>query len=50
MGRQGGEEIFAADLARKAGTIAWEIFTGVSSRVERIYFHPAGEAQTNSPG
>lgn len=42
IGRQGTEEIFAADLARKGGTIAWEIFTGVSSRVERIYLHPAG--------
>ena len=38
MGRQGDEEIFAAELARRAGTIAWEIFTGISSRVERVYF------------
>ena len=36
MGRQGAEEILAAELAEKAGTIAWEIFTGVGSRVERI--------------
>ena len=41
MGRQGAEEIFAADLARHAGTIAWEIFTGISYRVERIYTHRA---------
>lgn len=37
MGRQGSEEIFAAELAEKSGTIAWEIFTGVGRRVERVY-------------
>ena len=37
MGRQGAEEIFAAELAEKAGTIAWEIFTGIGRRVERVY-------------
>lgn len=36
MGRQGADEIFAAELAQKAGTIAWEIFTGVGRRVERV--------------
>jgi alanine racemase len=49
LGRQGGEEILAADLARKAGTIAWEIFTGISSRVERIYLHSAGGAEESAP-
>ena len=37
MGAQGNEEIFAAELAQKSGTIAWEIFTGVGRRVERVY-------------
>ncbi len=37
LGRQGAEEILAAELAEKSGTIAWEIFTGVSRRVERVY-------------
>ena len=37
IGRQGGEEILAAELAAKAGTIAWEIFTGISARVSRRY-------------
>jgi alanine racemase len=37
MGRQGEEEILASELAAKSGTIAWEIFTSVSSRVERVY-------------
>jgi alanine racemase len=36
LGRQGAAEIFAAELAQKAGTIAWEIFTGIGRRVERI--------------
>jgi alanine racemase len=37
IGRQGGEEILASELAFKAGTIAWEIFTGITKRVVRIY-------------
>jgi alanine racemase len=36
LGRQGEEEIFAAELAQKSGTIPWEIFTGVGRRVERV--------------
>ena len=37
IGSQGGEEITAAELAVKAGTIPWEIFTTISSRVVRYY-------------
>ncbi len=37
IGKQGGEEIFAAEVAERAGTIAWEIFTGIGSRVRRGY-------------
>jgi len=37
IGPQGTEEIPAAELAQTAGTIAWEIFTGIGHRVERIY-------------
>jgi len=36
MGRQENEEISAAELAQKSGTIPWEIFTGVGRRVERV--------------
>jgi alanine racemase len=39
IGDQGDESILAAELARKAGTIAWEIFTGISQRVGREYTH-----------
>jgi alanine racemase len=37
MGAQGDETILASELAAKAGTIAWDIFTGITKRVERIY-------------
>jgi alanine racemase len=37
IGRQGAEEIVAAEVAERAGTIAWEIFTGIGSRVRRVY-------------
>ena len=37
IGSQGDEEITAAELAAKAGTIPWEIFTSISSRVVRYY-------------
>jgi alanine racemase len=37
IGRQGAEEITASEIAEKAGTIPWEIFTGISQRVARIY-------------
>ena len=39
IGTQGGEEISAVELADKAGTIAWEILTGITKRVTRIYEH-----------
>lgn len=37
IGRQGGEEILAAEVAERAGTIAWEVFTGIGSRAARVY-------------
>jgi alanine racemase len=37
MGRQGGEEISAVELADRAGTIPWEILTGIGPRVRRVY-------------
>lgn len=36
LGRQGGEEILAAEMAGRAGTIPWEIFTGIGLRVVRM--------------
>jgi alanine racemase len=37
LGSQGQERIGAAELARWADTIEWEIFTAISKRVPRIY-------------
>jgi alanine racemase len=37
IGRQGSEEILASELAQKSGTIAWEIFTGITKRAVRVY-------------
>ena len=37
MGRQGEQEISALELADRAGTIPWEIMTGIGARVRRIY-------------
>lgn len=37
IGRQGGQEITAEDIAEKTGTISYEIFCNVSPRVPRIY-------------
>ena len=36
LGRQGEEAIDAWELARKAGTIPWEIVTGIGRRVARV--------------
>lgn len=37
IGKNGDEQIFAEDVAKKAGTISYEILCGISKRVPRIY-------------
>ncbi len=37
LGSQGDESISANELAQKAATIPWEIFTGLTNRVDRVY-------------
>jgi alanine racemase len=37
IGSSGAEEILAAEVAAKAETIAWEIFTSIGPRVDRVY-------------
>ena len=37
IGRQEDEEISAFEVADRASTIPWEIFTGIGSRVTRVY-------------
>jgi alanine racemase len=40
IGEQGGLQISAEDMARQIETISYEIVTGVSSRVPRVYLTP----------
>jgi alanine racemase len=37
LGQQGAERISAEDLATRAGTIPYEILTGINTRVPRVY-------------
>lgn len=37
IGRQGGEQILASEVAEWASTIPWEVFTAIGSRVARVY-------------
>jgi alanine racemase len=37
VGSQGDETILASELAAKAGTITWDIFTAITKRVVRVY-------------
>ncbi len=37
IGAQGGEKISAREIAALAGTIAWDIFTGIGPRVVRLH-------------
>lgn len=37
IGRSGGEQITAEEVAEKLGTISYEVITGVTARVPRIY-------------
>ena len=37
IGRQGRDEITASEVAAWCGTVPWEILTGISYRVPRIY-------------
>lgn len=37
IGQDGSEEITVSELARRSGTIPYEILTGIGNRVERVY-------------
>jgi alanine racemase len=41
LGRQGGDEIRAADVARWRTTNSWEVVTAMSGRLARVYDAPA---------
>ena len=42
LGSSGGERITAAELARERTTISWEVVTGMSRRLPRVYHAAAG--------
>jgi alanine racemase len=48
IGRQGGEEIPAAEVARWRTTNSWEVTTAMSARLTRVYDAPAGLAGTRA--
>ncbi len=47
LGRQGGAEIPAGELARLRNTNSWEVVTAMSGRLSRVYDAPAGFAGTS---
>ena len=44
LGRQEGETITAAELARRRNTNAWEVLAGMAQRLDRVYHSEAGDA------
>ena len=42
LGSQDGQQITADDLARRRNTIAWEVLTGMTPRLTRVYHAAAG--------
>ena len=48
LGEQGGERILAEDLAEAAGTISYEVVTGISARVPRRYSYSLNLAPAKS--
>ena len=42
LGSSGGERITAAELAQQCTTISWEVVTGMSRRLPRVYHAAAG--------
>ena len=48
LGRDGTERITASDLARTRNTIAWEVLSGMSARLGRVYYPAAGSGQSGS--
>jgi alanine racemase len=48
IGRSGSNSIDAWELARRAGTIPWEILTGISARVPRVAWTPSRTSDSTS--
>lgn len=50
LGRQGSDEIAAAELARWRTTNSWEVVTAMSARLTRVYHAAAGLSGTRTVG
>jgi len=48
LGADGSERLTATEVARLAGTIAWDLLAGLSGRLPRIY-HRSGQVVTITP-
>ena len=44
IGKQGGEEIFADEVAGLLGTISYEVICMLSGRVPRVWLHAQASA------
>jgi alanine racemase len=45
IGRDGGEEIGVDEVARRCGTISYEILTGLTTRLPRVYMEGAADGE-----
>ena len=50
IGRQGGERILAEEVARRLGTINYEVTCGISARVPRVYGRMSDAARGRARG
>ena len=49
IGKDGGEEITVEDVAALAGTISYEVLTGLTARLPRVDEPPALDAPRATP-
>jgi alanine racemase len=49
LGSDSTESVTAADMSRRAGTIPWDILTGIGNRVTRLYSHASASHLGRAP-
>jgi alanine racemase len=47
LGEDGGERILLDELATEAGTISYEVLTGLTSRLPRVWMDGVGQSQSS---
>jgi alanine racemase len=50
IGRDGGEEIGVDEVARRCGTISYEILTGLTTRLPRVYLEGDADGEGSRAG